>query len=406
MDSSVFHCAIVYCIMQECAFQGHDVTIAAHIKEVVSSMCGSLSVENNTSIVHSPQIDCSNGHDVESLMCASEMASSETFGAGCSPCDGDAFEWCKFLSEWNVQRVKKSNWKSDESTSKSSPFKGTQTAYGRQHKGGSKSSTSSSSSHQSGSGSGSRHRQDTAGGRSGRGRGSGRGYSSGSTDSSEDDKDDDDKRRRPYHKRNKEPKSKPGFSDDEDDEATDSADEGVNQDTPNSITLDFSPQSQNNENRGHPTGGTKERYRSDLPNSLPGLGGKSVRGSDGLVSTISVESIISSKDSGRVAGSIIPVPQSPINMAVGYGIPSAAAAPPQVLDNMMDTQPSQQPVENKSPQESSTDLTLGTPTLDSPRPLGNKELNSPGTPPPMSPEIAPSFPVEVRYTCTCYNNCC
>lgn len=366
--------------MQECAFQAHDVTTADHIKGLASSMCGILSIENNTAIVQ-----CFSPRGMKSLACTSKrfcMDSSETLGSF----DSESFKWFKFVSEWNVQGTNKKNIDTKKTNSKSSPFQGHQTT-GRQHKGGSKSSTSSSSSQRSGSGSGNGHRQGTVGGRSGRGRGSGLSYSSGSTDSSEDDKDDEDKRRRPYHKRNKEPKSKPGFSDDEDDEATDSADEGVSQDTPNSITLDFSPQSQKGENNNSRRGGTKERYRSDLPNSLPGLG-KSVRGSDGLVSTISVESIISSKDSGgRVERSIIPIPQSPINMAVGYGTPP-------VLDNMMDAQPSQT-VANKMPQESGPNLTLGTPTLDSPRPLGDKELTSPGTPP-MSPEIAPSFPVEVR----------
>ena len=258
---------------------------------------------------------------------------------------------------------------------------------GRQAKGGSKSSTSSSSSHRSG---GSGNRQGNTGSRPGeRTGGSRRSFSSGSSDSSEDDKDEDDKRRPPYRHRNKEPKSKPGFSDDEDDEATDSADEGGNQGTPASMTLDFSPQSQKGgggEGRGRRSrGGSKDRFRPlELPTGLS----KSRSSNGSSSSTISVESIVSSKETNQLEAGVH-IPQSPVNMSVGYGTLSSAAP----LDSVLESTSNQ--LTEKSPTDSAKGLTLGTPTMDSPRPLTLKEANSPGTPPAMSPEIPPTFPVEV-----------
>ncbi len=247
---------------------------------------------------------------------------------------------------------------------------------GRQCKGGSsKSSTSSSSSQRSGGGSNNRHGNTTANS-SDRGRNSRRSFS-GSSDSSDDGKDDDDKRRIPYRRKKKEPKSKPGFSDEEDDdEATDSADEGRSQDTPNSMTLDFSPQSQKGARR---RSGSKDRFRpSDIPS---GLSSKTRSSNGSSSSTISVESIKGASRSEMGAH----VPPSPVNMAVGYGVPSSAA--PLVLE----------PSQSKSPMESSKELLLGTPTVDSPRSLALK-ANSPGTPPAaMSPEIPPTFTGEVIY---------
>lgn len=247
---------------------------------------------------------------------------------------------------------------------------------GRQCKGGSKSSTSSSSSQRSGGGgSGNRHGNTTANSSDRGGRNNRRSFS-GSSDSSDDGKDDDDKRRRPYRRKKKEPKTKPGFSDeDDDDEATDSADEGRSQDTPSSMMLDFSPQSlKPGETRKR--GGSKDRFRpSDLPNRLS----TKTRSSNGSSSsTISVESI---KESNRIEMEAN-VPPSPVNMAVGYGVPSSAA--PLVLES----------TQSKSPTELSG-KELGTPTIDSPRPLALKEANSPGTPPAMSPEIPPTFTGEV-----------
>ena len=262
-----------------------------------------------------------------------------------------------------------------------------QSPKGRQHKGGSKSSTSSSSSHRSG---GSGNRQGNTGGRSGeRTGGNRRGFSSGSSDSSEDDKDDDDKRRPPYRRRNKEPKSKSGFSDDEDDEATDSADEGGNQGTPNSMTMDFSPQSQkggsSDSRGGRSRGGSKDRFRPiDLPSGLS----KSRSSNGSSSSTISVESIVGSKDANQVEASTH-IPQSPVNMSVGYGN-LASAAP---LNTALDSSTNQ--LTEKSPTDSTKGLSLDTPTMDSPRPLTLKDANSPGTPPVMSPEIPPTFPAEV-----------
>ncbi len=256
---------------------------------------------------------------------------------------------------------------------------------GRQAKGGgSKSSTSSSASSQrsggGGGGGGSGNRHGNTGSSGDRGRNNRRSLS-GSSDSSDDDKDDDDKRRRPYRRKNKEPKSKPGFSDDdEDDEATDSADEGRGHETPNNMTLDFNSQSKKvpaSESRRR--GESKERFR---PSDLSSGGLSKARNSNGSSSsTISVESI---KELNRIETGAH-VPPSPVNMAVGYGIPSSAA--PLVLESNQTT--------DKSPTEAGKELS--TPTMDSPRPLTLKGANSPGTPHPMSPEILPpTFTAEVN----------
>lgn len=258
---------------------------------------------------------------------------------------------------------------------------------GRQCKGGSKSSTSSSSSQRSGGGGGSNNRHGNAAHSSGdRGGGrSNRRSFSGTSDSSDDGKDDDDKRRRPYRRKKKEPKSKPGFSDDDDDddEATDSADEGRGQDTPpNNMSLDFSPPSLKGAD-GQRGGGSKDRFRpSNLPSGLSSSKARSSNGSSS--STISVESLKGATNRIEMGAH---VPPSPVNMAVGYGVPSSAA--PLVLDTTTASQ-------SKSPTESGgKELLLGTPTVDSPRPLALKEANSPGTPPVMSPEIPPTFTGEV-----------
>jgi len=242
----------------------------------------------------------------------------------------------------------------------SSRLTSSQTPTGRECKGGSKSSTSSTSSQHSGSGNRQANSRGSSGGRSGH-----RALSSGSSDSSEDDKDDDDKRRRTYRRNNKEPKTK--FSDDEDDEATDSADEGQNEGTPNSMTLDYSPEDKPSDSRSN-------KYR---PTHLPP---KSRSSNGSSSSTISIDSIMMPKENPSAH-----VPQSPVNMTVGYGLPVSTTP----LDNVLDTS-----VNDKSPTDSTKD-TLGTPTVDSPRRLTGKESRSPGTPQAMSPEIPPTFPSEV-----------
>lgn len=358
---------------------------------------------DNKLILCSPQVPCSKQSDIgivtKKLLSTHSMVEIGNHYSGLC-LDMDSYTWTKHSH--NQAAVMSGGDKPDKNTSSVSCVVEIQTASHREQKGSNKSSTSSSSSsHRSGSG----HQQEANGSRSSRG-GNGRSYSSRSSDSSEDDKDDDDKRRRPYNRQKKEPKSKSGFSDD-DDEATDSADEGVNQDTPTSIALVFSPQSQKSESnsinfsRGS-SGGSKERYNQ--PTSLP-VGGKA-RGIDDGVSMISVETIISSKEPHRVVNSI--VPQSPINMTVGYGIPSATVTPPTVIGNLMEVNSSQPQtaLDDKSPTESNPDLMLGTPTQDSPRLLGSKELMSPGTPSTMSPEMVATFPVEVRTGDTPSLHCC
>ena len=59
-------------------------------------------------------------------------------------------------------------------------------------------------------------------------------------------------------------------------------------------------------------------------------------------------------------------PSSPVNMAVGYGAAADSMAPPSVFDKT----PTQSP--------------LGTPTMDSPKPMSDGR-QSPGTPIPISP---------------------
>lgn len=240
---------------------------------------------------------------------------------------------------------------------------GSQSSGGKQQKSGSESSNSSSQ--QSGSGS-----------RSGGGK-AGRTFShSGSSDSSGDDDDDDeDKRRRHHHKvGNKDAKPKLV---DEDDEATDSADEGEEDATPNSMIMDFSPP-QSNQSEGGTDGSSQ--LNSHRPTSLVTAtnhyeGKLAVHESatistpldnQGATGTISIESMAPVESSRSLESS------NAINMIVGYGVP--ASAQPQALD--------------KTPPDSE----LGTPTLDSPPPpLGEDKSTPLATPVPMTPVLSPAL---------------
>ena len=280
----------------------------------------------------------------------------------------------------------------------------------QQNSNSNRSGSSSSSSQQSGSGSSQR------GGGGGTGMGGGRNHSGSSGDSSDDNGDDDHNKRPPRQQPNKEPKAKIDFDDDDDDEATDSADEG--EDTPRSMTVDISPQSVQNDNGGSMSshggggvggagGGAGEgggggkgqdggagRGRSNI-SSLPLLGGSgtsSSRFSTSLGGGATVEAItlkegmaggsiggVSGASSGRITtATLVSSSQinSPVNMAVGYGVPVLAAAEG---DGLMAAASSSMPSSE-----------LGTPTMDSPSPppLGGRA--TPGTPPAMSPEITPN----------------
>lgn len=239
----------------------------------------------------------------------------------------------------------------------------------QQQKGGSESSNSSQS------GSGSRTGRRKTGG-----------SCSGSSDSSGEE-EDDDKERRPHHKGGGAGKeAKPKFVD-EDDEATDSADEGVGDDaTPNSMIMDFSPPQSNQSESGTdhtsttkgphflPSTGTysQQTQLSNRPTTLTPTPNHSEADTDvigtpldnqGATGTISIESMAPSESSMTVESS------NAINMIVGYGVPAST--------------PTQAPVD-KSPLGSD----LGTPTLDSPPLLGAKTTPLATPVPMLSPGLA------------------
>ena len=246
----------------------------------------------------------------------------------------------------------------------------------------------SSSSQQSGSGSSQRGGTGMGGG--------GRRSHSGSSDSS-DDNGDDDHNKRPRRQPSKEPKPKGDLNeDDDDDEETDSADEGEDDTTPRSMTVDVSPQSVQNDNGGPLSshGGSKEQGEGgggvggrNIPSlrALPFLSGGannrfSSGGSGGTVESITLKEGIAG--SGRIGTTTLvagPQINSPVNMAVGYGAPVLVASEG---DGMI------APASTSVPGSE-----LGTPTLDSPSPppLGGRD--TPGTPPAVSPEIAPTAQV-------------
>lgn len=268
---------------------------------------------------------------------------------------------------------------------------------GKKHKSGSE---SSSSSQQSGSGS-----------RSGSGRRK-RGSCSGSSNSSGDEEDDEDEKRRQPHGGGEGSKDLKPKLVDEDDEATDSADEGLDDTTPNMI-MDFSPHSNQSGNGGPDSASSKpSHYPSGIysahsppsssqgaaaaagpshhrPTSLapdlnhfegkgsthhPSGGGSGEiinmpMGNQAASGTVAIESMVSKESSSSVESS------GAVNMIVGYGVP--VSAPP----------PTQGAVD-KSPPGSD----LGTPTLDSPSPLGAEEKMTPlTTPVPMTPVLSPAL---------------
>lgn len=248
---------------------------------------------------------------------------------------------------------------------------GGQSSGGKHQKSGSESSNSSSQQSRSGGG----------------GRNAGGSCShSGSSDSSGDE-DDEDKRRRPHHKVGGANKDVNAKLVDDDDEATDSADEGVEDTTPNSMIMDFSPP-QSNKSEGDRSskesqyaGPYLQQVSSQLglgshrPTSLTPISnhyeGKSAMHNSATISTpldnqgatgtISVESMAESSRSVESSNAI--------NMIVGYGVP--ASLQPRALD--------------KTPPESE----LGTPTLDSPPPLLGEDKGMPlATPVPMTPMLS------------------
>lgn len=259
---------------------------------------------------------------------------------------------------------------------------------GKQQKSGSESSNSSSQ--QSGSGS-------RSGGGGGGKAGGGSCSRSGSSDSSGDDDDEDDGKRRRPHRGGGGPSKdlKPKLLD-EDDEATDSADEGVDDATPNSMIMDFSSPRSNQSGSGadhtsttttkpplpfasnistyshtssssQPSG--SQRPSTLTPNHFEGGKADSVMsaappGNQGGTGTVAIESMESSN---------MVEPSNAINMIVGYGVP--ASAPPQPV--------------GKSPPESE----LGTPTLDSPSSLVEEKATPlAATPvPPVTPVLSPAL---------------
>ena len=256
-----------------------------------------------------------------------------------------------------------------DSGGSSSGNDGGQSSDGKQQKSGSESSNSSSQ--QSGSGS-----------RSGGGRKAGGSCSrSGSSDSSGDDEDDEEKRRRPHHGVGGAGKdSKPKLVD-EDDEATDSADEGVEGDaTPNSMIMDFSPPQSNQSGSGTDHTSKESQFPGSYtqrptsltptPNHYEGKCDEdpvsTPLDNQGATGTIAIETMAPMESSGSVESS------HTINMIVGYGVP--ASAPHQALD--------------KTPPGSE----LGTPTLDSPPPPLGEEKSIPlATPVPITPILSPAL---------------
>ena len=269
-------------------------------------------------------------------------------------------------------------------------------------KSGSESSNSSSAQQQSGSGS-----------RSG-GRRHG-GSCSGSGSSGEDeDEDNGDKRRRP-HQGGAGKDAKPKLVED-DDEATDSADEGVDDATPHSMVMDFSPPQSNQSENGtdHAPGDastaaaaasattfatamdTSAGYSSqsvgesaqNRPTSLAtsinhfenGGGGKDALSApatpldtpQGDSGTISIESVVPKESSNSVEPT-----GNAINMIVGYGVP-AASAPPQPVASSSD--------------KSLPGSEIGTPTMDSPPPIIDEKTATPQpTPVPVTPVLSPAL---------------
>ncbi len=175
----------------------------------------------------------------------------------------------------------------------------------------------------------------------------------GSESSDSDDNDDDERKRRPPRDLKKEPKSKVDFPDD-DDEATDSADEGADP------VIDCDPLS--NSSRAGAVGTSSEVGEEEQRVSRDDGGGS-------VTSTVTIESKeVISLSSPRLA--------SPVNMAVGYGV--LDAMPPRVIDK-----------------DSPESTLAGTPILDSPRLL--QDIPSASHTPLMSPEV-----VCVSQVCSVY----
>ena len=193
----------------------------------------------------------------------------------------------------------------------------------------------------------------------------GRSFSSGSSDG-EDDREKEPQKPRLSRKTKSLKPVKPGPLE-SDDEATDSADEG--------------------------NSGEEERGRRRRGENLTGVLG--LRHSDRLVSRKDSSESTNSANSPVLNPSLttskifvesaLPKepaigPGSPVNMAVGYGAAADSMAPPSVFDKT----PTQSP--------------LGTPTMDSPKPMSDGQ-QSPGTPIPISP---PS--TEATEVCSCNTN--
>ncbi len=286
---------------------------------------------------------------------------------------------------------------SNQSSGGGSSSSGSGSGKKQQNTNSNRSGSSSSSSQRSGSGSSQR---GVGGG--GTGMGGGRTLSGSSDDSSDDG--DDDHNKRPRQQLNKEPKSKPDF-DDEDDEETDSADEGGEDQSPREMTVDMSsPLSVHNDNGGsvssHGVGlgvgegggeGKGQEGRRGRNNicSLPLLGSSGSGTNSNRFSTASmsggatVESITLKEGmagSSRITLVSSTQINSPVNMAVGYGVPVLAATD---SDGLMATTAAVGAASSSSVPSSE----LGTPTQDSPPPhLGGRD--TPGTPQAMSPEIS------------------
>lgn len=238
--------------------------------------------------------------------------------------------------------------------------------------------------------------------------------SGGSSNSSGDDDDDeeDERRRRPRHEGRGRGKDKPKLLD-EDDEATDSADEGMDDTTPNSMVVDF-PSPQSNQSEGEAGSSSATAAAGKSPHYPLGIGGTfpshspSPSGVQGpgsthrptsltpdqfetktttLCSGTSGSAEVVDMTQGKAASGTISVetmgpkessssaePSSAVNMIVGYGVP-ASVVPPRPLD--------------KSPPESD----LGTPTQDSPSPLGASEekMTPLATPVPVTPVLSPAL---------------
>ena len=202
---------------------------------------------------------------------------------------------------------------------------------------------------------------------------------------------------------------------DEDDEATDSADEGVEDATPNSMIMDFSPPQSNQSDTGtdgapgdsnsmskfpsqmdvdsgggggggdytssslQSAGEPKNRPTSLAPNINHFEGGKDTLSTpvtpldnpQGDSGTVSIESVVPKELSNTSEPA-----SNAINMIVGYGVPAASASP--------------QPV--GSSDKSLPGSELGTPTLDSPPPIVDEKMVTPqATPVPITPVLSPAL---------------